>query len=456
MVYKSLYISLLVHVILLCGWSIALGFAMVKPDYFYLTLCIAGIAVTAASLLYRMNRTNRKLENFFNSVKTKDTTLVFPEGSDLLRENELSKALLSMGGIIKDLSFSLEKQKGFLNTIMSKVKTGVISFLPDERVDFANHAVLELFQLPALTHLKQFDQFTPELREKLLQLNRGDQKQIQVMIQQLPVTLLVQCEKITLVDQQATILSIQNIKSELDQTEMEAWIKLIRMLNHEITNSLIPITSISSSMQNEFGIKDGQLPKQLTEGAINRLMNGIKLIHEHGNGLLHFVQSFQRFTRIPKPVLKDILFAEFMDRIVLLSKAYITDQNRKTAIRFHTKILPANLILKADEDQLGQVFLNLVKNAIESFPVDHPDPQISIRAANLNEQITVSISDNGQGIPSDLMDQVFVPFFTTKKEGSGIGLAMSRQILKLHGAEISVAANTSAGRGTRFSLVFRK
>lgn len=247
----------------------------------------------------------------------------------------------------------------------------------------------------------------------------------------LPVVLL----GITVREEQLRILAFNDINSELDEKEIDSWIRLTRVLTHEIMNSVTPITSLSETLLSLADTRDEEIRR------------GLQTISTTGKGLLSFVESYRRFTRIPTPEPSLFYVKAFIDRMVELAR----HQNKCDNITFHIDIAPADLIVYADENLISQVVINLLKNAIQAIDTQ-ADGKIEIQGrCNAAEEILIEIKNNGPAIPSDIADHIFIPFFTTKEGGSGIGLSISRQIMRLSGGSITLLQ----GKETKFILKFK-
>ena len=238
------------------------------------------------------------------------------------------------------------------------------------------------------------------------------------------------------------LISFQNIQKELEEKELDAWQKLIRILTHEIMNSVTPITSLASSINSL--IADNS--KTLDEEEMEDIRDGIYAIQKRGEGLLHFTETYRSLTKIPPPKFQLVEAQPLLERLHILFKPVL----KKYGVQLNLK-LPSNMVVFiADVELIEQVIINLLKNAIEAAR-EVTNPTIEIRATKTNEGKTfIEIQDNGKGIPQEVLDKIFVPFFTTKKEGSGIGLSLSRQIMRLHKGNIDV--NSVIGKGTVFTL----
>jgi signal transduction histidine kinase len=244
------------------------------------------------------------------------------------------------------------------------------------------------------------------------------------------------------------MLSLQDIRNELDEKELDSWMKLIRVLMHEIMNSIAPITSLSESLCKYYMI-EGHVarPDELTEATINTTLRGLNVIREQGNGMMQFVESYRKLTRLPKPELKAFRVFDLLERIKILYSSLANSEKVKLMI----SVNPPSIELLADENLVSQVLINLVKNALEAN--DNLDGKIHIYTGlNSDHRLEIRVADNGKGIPDEIIGQIFVPFFTTRENGSGIGLSLSRQIMRLHGGTLQVRSNP--GKETVFNMVF--
>ncbi len=250
----------------------------------------------------------------------------------------------------------------------------------------------------------------------------------------------VRVSDITVRKEHLRILALNDINNELDEKEIDSWIRLTRVLTHEIMNAVTPITSLSDTLL------------ELTEAQVSKeeIRNGLQTISSTGKGLLSFVESYRKFTRIPTPEPSLFYVKSFIERMVELARHQYPD----VRVTFHMDIAPSDLILYADENLVSQVVINLLKNAIQAIESDKntdKEGHINIRAyCNEAEAILIEISNNGPAIPNDIAEHIFIPFFTTKEGGSGIGLSISRQIMRLSGGNLSLLP----GKETTFILKF--
>jgi signal transduction histidine kinase len=250
-------------------------------------------------------------------------------------------------------------------------------------------------------------------------------------------------------DEELMLLSVHDIQNQLDEKELDSWRKLIRVMMHEIMNSITPITSLSESLAGYFysGGKT-KSPEEIDGKTISTTIRGLEVIREQGKGLISFVESYRKLTRLPKPEKKVFPVKNLIDNIRILSGSFENADN----IQMTCEVIPEELEILADEKQISQVLINLVKNAYQAS-IENPDAQIKVISSIGSEgRPEIKVMDNGPGIPEDLMDKIFVPFFTTKESGSGIGLSVSRQIMQMHGGSLKIVS--IPGKLTTASLIF--
>jgi signal transduction histidine kinase len=251
-------------------------------------------------------------------------------------------------------------------------------------------------------------------------------------------------------------VTLQDIKSELDMHEMDSWQKLIRILNHEIMNSVAPITSLSSTLSDFYKSGEDQVnPENITPRIISDTIRGLSIIEDHGRGLIHFVESYRSLTQLPKPEFTRVNIKEFFERIMILVNSGFDNDNSRFKVRplITSSVTRDDITLVADDKLLAQVFINIIKNSIEAFGNYEEGYFISMTAdRNPEGRVVLTIKDNGPGMDADTLEKIFVPFFTTKETGSGIGLSLSRQIIRLHNG--SITCDSAPDNGTTISMIF--
>ena len=286
-----------------------------------------------------------------------------------------------------------------------------------------------------LNHVSQLERINRSLYQAILNIKPFEQKRVSIISERGTAELLIKATSIKTREEELMLLSLQDIRNELDENELDSWMKLIRVLMHEIMNSIAPITSLSESLSKLFTVEGRDVkPSEMDEKTIRNTILGLNVIGEQGNGLIKFVESYRKLTRLPKPDLKIFKAESLVNRIKVL---YFSFENNEKA-KLSVEINPENLEIYADEDLVAQVLLNLVKNALEAVSVLESGTIRILVKLGANNRPEISVADNGPGIPREILEQIFVPFFTTREKGSGIGLSLSRQIMRLHGGSLQV------------------
>jgi nitrogen fixation/metabolism regulation signal transduction histidine kinase len=455
MIYKRFYLVIIAYLAGIILFTLALAFNFGK-DLTYTILSFILIVLLTVSFALWLNRTNKKLAYFFSSVRNEDTSLFFPEGVGFANEKLLHQSLNELNNKLKEARINIELQEKFYKSLMEKIRTGIISFYKNGVVEYTNPEIKRMFGLEHISHINKLKVIDPKLVDMLAKIESGEQKRINVKVDHNLMSLAIHSQTIIMQNREVKIVTLQDIKSELDIHEMDSWQKLIRILNHEIMNSVAPITSLSSTLSGFY--KTGEVnasPDNITPKIISDTIRGLDIIENHGNGLIHFVESYRSFTQLPKPEFTRVNVEEFFERIVILVNGYFDSNGYKNDIKpvIGTNVSPKDLTLMADDKLLAQVFLNVVKNSIEAFGEIREGNTIELNASKDRDgRVILTVQDNGPGMDQETLEKVFVPFFTTKESGSGIGLSLSRQIIRLHNGNIT--CDSATGRGTTISMLF--
>ncbi len=406
------------------------------------------IAVTW-NLSWYVNSVNRKLAFFFDAVRNEDSTLHFPEGAGTKSMQQLHKSFNRINQIISEIRIRSEHNERFFMEFMKHSSTGLM--VADERgyIDIINDKALKFCQLGYIPHIQRLKQSNPVLYEALTEISPGHAKTLKWLegpeIQQVSLKVV----SITFREKQYKIYSLYDIRAELEENELETWQKLIRIMTHEIMNSIAPITSISNTL-GKFFVKEDRMVSaaEVTQKQISDTIHGLAVIEERSEGLMHFVDNYRKLTKIPKPCFKPVPVKEWMQRISLLAAKRIEEEHIDLSIRYDY----AGSTFPGDEKLLTQVVLNLLNNAADALSRQENKKIGILISLNKEGKLRISISDNGPGFTNEELDNIFIPFYTTKENGSGIGLSLSRQIMRLHKGSIS--ASSVPGKETVFELVF--
>jgi two-component system, NtrC family, nitrogen regulation sensor histidine kinase NtrY len=335
--------------------------------------------------------------------------------------------------LIKKIKFELLEQEHYYKTILEHVSIGIITFNENGNIFLANTAARTLLNHEHLTHIKQISQVDRKLFSAISELQPGDKKLVSFTGKSGVVQLSLKSTLFKTAQQNFQLVVVQDIKSELETKELESWIKLIRVLTHEIMNSVAPITSLSQTISGYFKNLDGNLPD---EKIIGNTIKGLEVINERGAGLISFVENYRKLTRLPQPDKKPVKIAQLFENTITL----INYESVNEHVEITYKTNPPDLEIVADKEQISQVLINLIKNSLEALKSAGDGKIILVGEINSNGRIQLTVSDNGPGIQEDLMDKIFIPFFTTKESGSGVGLSISRQIMMLHGGSLKLVS----------------
>jgi two-component system nitrogen regulation sensor histidine kinase NtrY len=455
MIYKRFYLVITVYLAGIILFTFVLAFNFSR-DLTYTILSLIIIVLLTVSFGLWLNRTNKKLAYFFSAVRNEDTSLFFPEGVGFANEKMLNKSLNELNNKLKEARINIELQEKFYKSIMEKIRTGIISFYKNGVVEFTNPEIKRMFGLDHISHINKLQVIDPKLVDLLEKIESGEQRRINVKVNHNLLSLSVHSQTIIIQNREVKIVTLQDIKSELDIHEMDSWQKLIRILNHEIMNSVAPITSLSSTLSGFYKSGEDQAsPENITPRIISDTIRGLNIIEDHGKGLIHFVESYRSLTQLPKPEFTRVNIKEFFERIMILVNSGFDNDYKKNKTRplFTSSVTSDDIILVADDKLLAQVFINIIKNSIEAFGDCEEDNFISMSAdRDPDGRVLLIVKDNGPGMDGDTLEKIFVPFFTTKESGSGIGLSLSRQIIRLHNGNIT--CDSTPGKGTTVTMIF--
>lgn len=410
------------------------------------------VVVQISSLIYFVERTNRKLTHFLESIRHSDFSTSFSDRALGGTFEGLNRAFNEVIADFRKNRAEKEEHYNYLLTVVQHVNIGILAFKKDGKVDIFNNATKRLLKVNNIQYIQELKDIKPELPELLLEMKAGDRQLVKIVIDDNLVQLSVYATEFRMRGEEFVLVSLQNITTELDEKEIESWQNLIRVLTHEIMNSITPISSLASTvrdilLEEEEDDKEIRL-RQLDEDDIENINEALVTIRNRSQGLLTFVENYRNLTRIPRPNFRYFAVKELFDRAHVLLKPKM----EKYGIVCTPRMFPDDLMITADPDLIDQVFINLLLNAIDAVK-DVENPQIEVVASiNAGDRITIDFADNGQGIKPDILDKIFMPFFTSKKEGSGIGLSLSRQIMHLHKGSITV--KSKPGEGAVFRLNF--
>jgi len=450
MISRNIYVTIVLRVLVIVLLSLAAGWlAGVKHLYFPAFLVLTAIVGVAFSLVHHLNSTNRKLCYFFESVQNEDSMLGLRLEPKNKVAQELEQALNKINQRIQQLKIESRQQEQYFQMLLEHAATGLITFNSKGFILHANSAAKKMVGAGILTHIRQIERINQKLYLNILNIKPFEQKLVSLPTEKGAVDLLLKASLFKIKNEELVLLAIQDIKNELDEKELDSWFRLIRVLMHEIMNSIAPITSLSETLSRYYTVGDrAVLPDELSGQVIQSTIRGLNVIKEQGNSLIAFVESYRKFTRLPKPEKKLFKASELLDRVKILY--YSVEDSRNAGLK--VTVTPPGLEIFADESQISLVLINLVKNALQANEKNAAGEIEVVVCQNTHLRPEILVRDNGPGIAAEMMDEIFVPFFTTRENGSGVGLSISKQIMRLHGGNLHV--RSVPGKETVFRMTF--
>ncbi len=447
------------HIVGIMLTLVVMLWCMLTTTYYATMLTLSLVLVLqVSSLLHLVNSTNRELVRFLDAVKHGDFSQSFQSRNTSRSFTDLGLAFDAVIARFRNERSGKEEQAGYLQALVQQLPIAVFSLHQDGRISLANFACRRLFGIFALTQLRQLYAFDAKLGETLTDLQPGDERSLKVVRETTTLDLRLSCTILRSKGQQHKLVSILDIRSELEERELQAWQNLIRVMTHEIMNSITPITSLAetTSLYVQEAIEtlaqNDQALTTMASADVRELLadasNAVTTISKRSLGLQHFVESYRSLSRLPTPQPQLFRINELLQRICKL----MAEQAKAGGVTLDYKCTPVTLELKADPELLEQALINVVKNSVEAV-TDVARPIITLSAElRTFGQVRISITDNGTGISPENIENIFIPFFTTKRGGSGIGMSIVRQIVKMNGGNINVIS--APGAGTTVNLDF--
>jgi len=422
---------------------------MFLREYVHASIVVSGVLIIETLELIRyLNRTNRKLAQFFTLLQDRASSQKFdgfePGGSF----RELGLQLEKINSLFQKERRENEAQQNYFHYLIEHIGVGIITFKDDGNIDLINPAAKAIFAEKITPKLASLNKYNPEFEKFIYDLELNEKGLIRVIIANEIFYLSVKKSLFKLQGKNHWLISLQDINSELDKKELDAWQKIIRVLTHEIMSSISPVSSLSEHLLKK--IQDPDKPgivKDPDGNLMEDLAEGLEIINTRGQGLMEFVKHYHSLTHLPIPVLEEVQLGPFLDKIQIL----IEPECKKDDISIMLDVKERDKI-SLDPNLIEQVLLNLIRNSIQALKGISAKKSISITAGKDVKGLQISVRDNGCGIDIDNMDNIFIPFYTTRDKGSGIGLSFAKQIMRLHNGQISVRSED--GKGAEFILRF--
>src|SRR5450759_2143209 len=452
MLLNKFFINVFVRVTFIVFTSVVLGIALQHLDrgyYYTLTGIIFLIVLQTYLLVNQVNKTNSDLEKFFSSVQDHDSSIRFPEKAKNNSFEKLHDRMNQLNTIIQNVKIENERTSQFLQSVVAHVDIGLLSFDMNGRIEIYNRAAKRYLIVQQPRQLSSLKTMNDELFKVINNIKPGQEILHKMKIDNLLQSILVKATELRFESNVIKLVSFQDITNELDKKELDSWQRLIRVLTHEIMNSISPITSLTSVISGYFKKKDedNPIPLELIDHQIvSKTLSGLNTIEETGKGLLDFVDKYRSLTSLPEPDFSKFNVDSLLRKCKLLMESNISDN-----IKIIASVYPEDIAMTADYAQIEQILINLIKNAAEALS-GKQDGTIHLKAFYADDAALIQVEDNGIGISGDIIEDIFVPFYTTKENGSGIGLSLSKQIMQNHDGTISV--NSALEKGSVFTLKF--
>lgn len=409
---------------------------------------ITAIVFQIIKLIKSVEKSNNELSSFLDAIRFDDLSSSFKTDSHDPSVQRLHQEMNEALAKLRHSRREKDSEYQFFKNIVQHVGIGILTFKKDGSIQIINSAAKRLLRIAKADVIEDLREVSDSLVETFLKLKTGGRELIRLKLGDETIQLSVYAIELTLRGEELKLISMSNIQSELEEKEMEAWQNLVRVLTHEIMNSVTPISSLAGIVEEDIKSKLEKDIKEFKKDEMEDIHLSVQTISRRSEGLIRFVKEFRNLTHIPKPKLSEIAVKTLLDEVAILHKKELADRS----ITISVNVTPENLCVTADKTMIEQVLINLVKNAIQAFD-EQPIKRIELTAfANEKGRAVISVKDTGSGIDSEALEKIFIPFFSTKKTGSGIGLSLSKQIMRQHEGSISV--KSTLGEGTEFLLRF--
>jgi signal transduction histidine kinase len=442
--YKRITLSTITSIVIIALSGLAAGYLTAfHMDPWYL-LFLVPVPLATLSVIHNFNQSNRQIAFFFEAIRNEDASLKFPTSIKQKSLRHLYASLNDLNERINEIKLQNEYLEKYYQSFIQHAGTGLMAINQDNEVEIMNDKAFEYAGIPSFTPLHLVPLRNPDLMHFLATFMPAESNTYKRFTGDTQVNLLIRTREIRYGGKVSRLFSLQDIRHELDEKELDSWQKLIRVLTHEIMNSIAPIVSLTGTLQ-KFFMENGNPvhPGKVDEEIIDNVIQGLDTIGERGNGLVNFVNSYRELTRIPKPEFQLFRVHDWLDHIVLLLRERLAQKQ----INLETRIDEKTREITGDKKLQTQVMINIINNAIEALLEISENRKIRI-TVDLSRQnhLKILISNNGPMIPAEAIDKIFIPFFTTRENGSGIGLSLSRQILRLHRGSIHAESSPEVTR----------
>ena len=440
----------LILVLAILFTSVGLGVYLQKPAYpITVSVLIVLLVVETIFLTRHLLRVRRDLIKMVDALRNEDASVQFSRD---LKDPYFSRIHEGFNDIIRNfrlIRLDREAEHRFFRATVDHIHFGMIAFDREGRVEMVNRSFLELFHLEHISGIDELANVSDDLPQFLEQLPATKEAVKRIQMDGSRHHLIFLASRFRLMKQEITLVSVRDISREIDQNELEAWQKLMRVMRHEILNSLTPIKLLAGNLAGVLHADGGDLSLgNLNETELADIREGLGTIHRRATGLSAFLDAYSNLYRSPQPSLNKVQVPALLRRIHSLFREQFTQEK----VTFHMECADPDLVVIMDEKMVEHVLINLVQNALQAMQ-SGKEKMLSLSGSRTNEDVVIGVTDNGTGIPADQLDHIFIPFYSTREEGSGIGLSFSQNVMRLHGGYMDV--HSEPGKGSTFRLVFR-
>jgi PAS domain S-box-containing protein len=438
MIYNNFRINIIIRILLLLV-LLSLTAFWLNGGHYIRSVYIGILAIILViELIFYIEKLNTRLANFFSSLLADDFTIRLSDSGKGRSFRRLYDILNAINNKLKALSKEKETRSQYLNSLIEQSGVGILSMDLNGKIHLANKAFRELLGLEKARQGINLGDLSEKLLEIIKKIPAGEHKLIRWTVNGNEKPFSFQVSRFKLDEQHYILMTVHDIRAELDEKELESWQKLIRVLTHEIMNSVTPIVSLSSSLNSILKENSGEIRDKKVRG---KLSDGLEAIIDRSSGLMKFTNAYKDLTRIPAPKIQQINLNDFLRKISTLYLPEIQDKKIVFSINYKGKPEKFN----GDPDLLEQVLINIVRNAADAVK-GREDPWINLTVEKMpGYQVKIKVEDNGKGMNKETLDKIFVPFFSTKPGGTGIGLSLSRQIIMSHQGSIEVTSKEGEG-----------
>jgi len=449
MVFRSYRIRIAGRIIL-TGLVMAFMLYALGQEKWYVATGVSALVVILLMIdLFRfIDRSNREFTSLLEALKHQDFTTSYSRKFSEKSFRDLDSSFNEIKQQYRWARIDQAAQYQYLQTVIEHINIALICFNNTGKVSLFNQAAAVLFRKAKVENLEPLKSIHPTLYQLMVNLRAGQREVIRVNREGELLQLSVHVTEFRVRKEKFKLVSLQNIRHELEEQELDSWQKLIRVLTHEIMNSVTPVSSLSSAINEMLTDEEGgrKAPGTLSKDDLDDMYSSLETIEERSRGLLSFVADYKNLTRLPQPVFEDIAVEFLLNHMHWLFKKDMASEK----IDYQVQVPTHQLSICADSMMIQQVLINLIKNAMEAVK-EREEKSIILSADSRNDKVIIRVRDNGKGIDDENLEKVFIPFYTTKKKGSGIGLSLSKQIMRLHKGSIHFQSDDS---GTVFNIEF--